>query len=303
MSKSERTPDPAQCTSGKGPRQQPLDQPTNSATSGDFKGLITEERKDLEPEGENCGSSTIAKPGPAEEPWVAFTTEDRVGLVLSGGGIRSATFNLGLLQALQQKDVLKQVDYLSTVSGGGYIDGFWNRCWRAIQETNEFSVAELTDLPSLARQLGHPESGVSKFLRRRLSAATRRALVHCRSPDSNAEKLKLALTKSLNRIVCGRSIYRDQGFQKVVLRPPTKNLLEQHRQRKLEGDALKRFNKLRVEDALEMWKTRRAFPKLLAPANPASPRGPKEIREPAQIRHLREFSRFLIPRKGLTAEV
>lgn len=44
-----------------------------------------------------------------------------VGLALSGGGIRSATFNLGLIQALFRMRVLHCVDYLSTVSGGGYI--------------------------------------------------------------------------------------------------------------------------------------------------------------------------------------
>jgi Patatin-like phospholipase len=46
---------------------------------------------------------------------------DAVGLSLSGGGIRSAAFSLGVLQALDKADVLKRVDYLSTVSGGGYI--------------------------------------------------------------------------------------------------------------------------------------------------------------------------------------
>jgi predicted acylesterase/phospholipase RssA len=44
-----------------------------------------------------------------------------VGLALSGGGIRSAAFCLGVLQALDPVDVLRRVDYLSTVSGGGYI--------------------------------------------------------------------------------------------------------------------------------------------------------------------------------------
>jgi len=43
------------------------------------------------------------------------------GLAISGGGIRSATFALGLLQALARHDLLKGFDYLSTVSGGGYI--------------------------------------------------------------------------------------------------------------------------------------------------------------------------------------
>ena len=46
-----------------------------------------------------------------------------VGLALSGGGIRSATFSLGVLQRLAQENLLKYVDYLSTVSGGGYIGG------------------------------------------------------------------------------------------------------------------------------------------------------------------------------------
>jgi predicted acylesterase/phospholipase RssA len=44
-----------------------------------------------------------------------------VGLALSGGGIRSAAFCLGALQALNKNNVLDRVDYLSTVSGGGYI--------------------------------------------------------------------------------------------------------------------------------------------------------------------------------------
>ena len=43
------------------------------------------------------------------------------GLAFSGGGIRSATFGLGVVQALAKHKVLRLVDYLSTVSGGGYI--------------------------------------------------------------------------------------------------------------------------------------------------------------------------------------
>lgn len=49
---------------------------------------------------------------------------DLVGLAISGGGIRSATFALGVLETLKQTGVLKAVDYLSTVSGGGFI-GAW----------------------------------------------------------------------------------------------------------------------------------------------------------------------------------
>ena len=47
--------------------------------------------------------------------------DNLVGLALSGGGIRSASFALGVLQGLVSQDVFKRIDYLSTVSGGGYI--------------------------------------------------------------------------------------------------------------------------------------------------------------------------------------
>lgn len=52
----------------------------------------------------------------------------RAGLCFSGGGIRSATFGLGVLQSLARLGLLNKFDYLSTVSGGGYI-GSWLTAW------------------------------------------------------------------------------------------------------------------------------------------------------------------------------
>ncbi len=60
---------------------------------------------------------------------------DYFALCLSGGGIRSATFNLGILQGLARRqkaeadDKLQTLDYLSTVSGGGFIGG-WYSAWK-----------------------------------------------------------------------------------------------------------------------------------------------------------------------------
>jgi predicted acylesterase/phospholipase RssA len=51
----------------------------------------------------------------------ADESENLLGLALSGGGIRSATFSLGVMQALAARGLLRKVDFLSTVSGGGYI--------------------------------------------------------------------------------------------------------------------------------------------------------------------------------------
>jgi hypothetical protein len=44
-----------------------------------------------------------------------------VGIGFSGGGIRSATLNLGIAQALHRRGIFDHVDYMSTVSGGGYL--------------------------------------------------------------------------------------------------------------------------------------------------------------------------------------
>src|SRR5262249_49765289 len=71
------------------------------------------------------------------EPEVRFTGEtvsdkadnaELCGVCFSGGGVRSATFNLGILQGMAKHGVLNRVDYLSTVSGGGYIGG-WLAAW------------------------------------------------------------------------------------------------------------------------------------------------------------------------------
>jgi len=52
------------------------------------------------------------------------TLSDTVGVALSGGGIRSAVFCLGLFQSFAKSGFLRRIDYLSTVSGGSYFGAF-----------------------------------------------------------------------------------------------------------------------------------------------------------------------------------
>lgn len=101
----------------------------------DFENLFSDEHNLLSQADSSSDKKKPARfetetPGPAGEPWITYTSVDRVGLAFSGGGIRSATFNLGVLKALHDLGVLKLVDYLSTVSGGGYIGAWWS-AWRA----------------------------------------------------------------------------------------------------------------------------------------------------------------------------
>jgi hypothetical protein len=58
------------------------------------------------------------------EPSTGSWPDGTVGVALSGGGIRSATFCLGVFQVLARRGLLRRVDLLSTVSGGGYVGSF-----------------------------------------------------------------------------------------------------------------------------------------------------------------------------------
>jgi hypothetical protein len=91
----------------------------------------------------------VSAPGWSQRLWQKRDTRHRIGLAFSGGGIRSATFNLGVLQGLQEFDLLRHVDYLSTVSGGGFI-GSWlvgnahrSRHWLGHQTPWDESIAHL----------------------------------------------------------------------------------------------------------------------------------------------------------------
>ena len=67
--------------------------------------------------------------------------KNTVGFALSGGGIRSATFCLGIFQALANSGLLKKVDYLSTVSGGGYFGSFLGKLFQKKQNHTDVEEA------------------------------------------------------------------------------------------------------------------------------------------------------------------
>ena len=99
-----------------------------------------------------------------------------VGLAITGGGIRSATFNLGVLQALAALKLLYRVDYLSTVSGGGYIGG-WLTAWtkrqagfKGVQESmarglTSFGCTQTELEPNRVHQEDDKEPTPIRFLR------------------------------------------------------------------------------------------------------------------------------------------
>lgn len=101
-----------------------------------------------------------------KEPCIEGRDRSLTGLALSGGGIRSASFASGLLQALAEEKYLESFDYLSTVSGGGYAgtaltwsmhqashtgaNDFINTMVNEVQDTKEYQPMGPTfDIPLL----------------------------------------------------------------------------------------------------------------------------------------------------------
>lgn len=92
-----------------------------------------EPRSGAPPHGESGGAAVLHPVKEAESypedlqhaEWPEWRGAPRLGVGLSGGGIRSATLSLGFFQALARRKLLKQIDYLSTVSGGGYFGAYY----------------------------------------------------------------------------------------------------------------------------------------------------------------------------------
>lgn len=84
--------------------------------------VISEEANELEARWQELGSDRTYDGG-------------LVGLAFSGGGIRSATLNLGLVQTLFEAGIFNHVDYMSTVSGGGYLGSSISSAMRSRETT------------------------------------------------------------------------------------------------------------------------------------------------------------------------
>jgi hypothetical protein len=82
------------------------------AAINERRGKLGRKQISLEQEDQERDGTPIMRPSP---------NSNVIGLALSGGGIRSSAFCLGAMQGLNTVGLVEKIDYLSTVSGGGYI--------------------------------------------------------------------------------------------------------------------------------------------------------------------------------------
>jgi len=88
----------------------------------DFDDVLAEEREELSQRRQEAGF--VPPNAAAGQNYRPEDVNDPIGLAISGGGVRSAAFSLGVMQSLYERGLLRYCDYLSTVSGGSYVGGF-----------------------------------------------------------------------------------------------------------------------------------------------------------------------------------
>ncbi len=237
----------------------------------------------------------------------ADPSSNLVGLALSGGGIRSATFCLGLLQGLREQRLLRIFDYLSTVSGGGYVGGWWS-AWLA---RPSLGVQDLKSPRSFVAILKN-DSAPSSALRERLSPKVRVLLSNYNEKEDPSDLLLTELLAELSELLAQHNFYDDR-WQEFVSKETEEEFLEATRTEQFFW-----ANRSLLRNAYPSEITSGIFP----PHEGIEPRcaryqqvtdvegtderngAPKATRETSSawadpIHHLRLYANYLTPRRGL----
>src|SRR6202050_4471902 len=118
--------------------------------------------------------------------------------------------------------------------------------WLQIENNaTSLSSAAITDPAAFVARLTTGTDAVSVFLRTRLQDLVKADLAAYSASNPNAKALLSALTKDLNQVIAGPSIYASARFHDVALQAETKQLLQQNPG----GQQLARLNKLLIDDA------------------------------------------------------
>lgn len=221
-----------------------------------------------------------------ESVFEKFLAQKMTALCFSGGGIRSATFGLGIVQSLAKHGLLDEFDYLSTVSGGGYL-GSWLSAWIRREQVNNFEqsinqlvddLAQCTDakkFSELGKKITELEKNISALKDEQKASESKHF-----STRINALELRLNKLKE-DRNVCADAKKLEELHDNIAAQ---------------DADLYARFGEVspfgvkRVQDKLNAHIPAR-------PANPDDPISPNT--EPRQFQHLREYSNFMSPKVGL----
>jgi len=141
-----------------------------------FNNVFKQELIDIERRWDKLyGDSSDRQQRTLYESETPTTKHGLVGIAFSGGGIRSATLNLGIAQALHKRGIFEHIDYMSTVSGGGYLGSSISALMRGESEVDSSNSnagkgnnQENQAKQSRASLLAHiPESIINSIFRKK----------------------------------------------------------------------------------------------------------------------------------------
>jgi hypothetical protein len=251
--------------------------------------------------------------------------QDCVGLALSGGGIRSATFCLGFLQELHKLKLLRIFDYLSTVSGGGYVGGWWS-AWLSREEeavrskgNPQLELKDVRNASSLVARITDGGDRVSKDLLEQMRLGDDgddiyRLLAKHREGDRPDPIFLGKLVEQLNLYIenhhephpVSSALFADGSADSKTKSAVAALQGADKEEEEVRRDNLRRWaNRLRLEKAYP-YELQNIFPpnEMIEPA-----RRSNELADEASdgslcawkdpIHHLRLFANYLTPRKGM----
>src|SRR5262249_42476608 len=150
------------------------------------------------------------------------------GIAMSGGGIRSAAFNLGVLHALHDEGILREVDIMSAVSGGTYAMSWYllqpfYAAKAAEREGRDFKIEDVLD------ELFHLDGKFQKYLAQNPSVIDRIDSLTSAIFDATVNQLFRAFMAAtgnvgeFNYVGDSRTEYRDR-LQKLFQGQPSPDL-------------------------------------------------------------------------------
>jgi nitrate/nitrite transporter NarK len=126
-----------------------------------------------------------------------------------------------------------------------YLKDYFCRPSHQAGDPQTFSRGDLMDLPAFSSELKQSTNTLTAFVRTNLSDSTLAALQDYKGPGSDATSLQTNLVHDLNALIGGQSIYDEQRFAGVTLRPETQKLLASNPT----GAGLLHLNRLLLDDA------------------------------------------------------
>ena len=230
---------------------------------------------------------------------------DLAGLALSGGGIRSATFCLGVLQSLNRLKLLPAFDYVSTVSGGGYVGAWW-AAWLArppLLDSRDVNWERLVE------RLRPPADRICHHVMARCDERSLE-LPHATEPSGVSQELKRDVLLLLNEMLRSDGFINLESASSFSISPKTHSVLIRGRNEKWSSgdDNMVRLRRMVLQDVLsDTIAAKNIFPptediESNRCGDYVDPEGYGEGSVNAwedPIHHIRLFSNYLTPRKGI----